>query len=367
MSEIVPQGMESSGMVQQRSLCTWTGIAIGFRVFFAVMVDGAQLFSGGWIAVLMAGALALPIMLALKMMRCAYPDKRAVQAFESASGVWVGKISMLLLFLVLIYDCAAVLRLMSGTAKYVAMPEGNGMIIMAVTMLTAVLAALPGVRAAANAAVLWKKLMLVLIGMLIVFQLRYFQGAWLFPILGRGIKQLARESIPPAGIFCFAAGGWLMMEPQHDQKGQAMMKNLLTTALSTAAIALLFAMLIPGMLQEPPVRSFRIGRLLMNDRSGLSLEMPYVVLIYAGMLTMLIFELNAAAAAMNLCIKPLKRKVCLIAAGLIAFSAAAGGIAERQVLRTVSMWYYPLLAAPIVFAGIRAWIGRRKAQKGSGE
>ncbi len=359
MSEVVPQKTVKTA-AQRRSICTWTGIAVGFRAFYALTVDGAQMFSGGWIAVLLSGLLALPVMLALREIRRAYPNESAVQAFRNTAGTWLSRLTAAVLFAVLTYDSAAVLRLMNSTAKYVAIPEGNRIVIMGVTALAGTAAVLLGTSAAANAAVLWKKLMPVLIGILIVTQMRHFQGAWLFPILGAGGKVLLTESVPAAGIFCFAVCGWLMMEPQHDQNGAAMPKMLMHTVLMTAVIVLLFAMLLPGMLSEPPGRGFRIGRLLMNDRSGLSLEMPYVVLIYGGMLCMLIFELSASAAALNLCIGRLKRNVCVIAAGAVSLAAAAGGAAEREILRSLSPWYYPLIAVPFVIAGVRAFICMRR-------
>lgn len=354
---------QGKSTAQRRSICTFSGIAIGFRAFYAVLVDGAQMYGSSWLVILLSAALALPVVLALIALRKVEPQKSAADVLKNTVGRWGTRLSGLLLSAVLLYDSAAVLRLMNSTAKYVAMPEANSMIIMLATALTAVLAVLLGVSAAANAAVMWRRLLAVLIGILIITQMPYFKGAWLMPILGAGKRMIVREAIPAAGIFCFSVCGWLMMEPQHDKSGAAMAKMLVHTALLTAGIAMLFAMLIPGMIEEPPGRSFRIGRLLMNDRAGLSLEMPYVVLIYSGMLTMLQFELSAAAAGLELCFERLSRSRCVILSGVLTFAAAAAGIAEQEAVRMISQWYYPLLVLPTVFAGIRGLIRMRMAKK----
>ncbi len=370
MSENVPSVSNAAKKTsaQRRSICTLTGIAIGFRAVYAVLVDGAQMFGSAWIAILLALLLALPTAGSLMLLRKAHPQTDAAAALKRTAGKWGTKIIGLLLLVVLLYDSAAVLRLMNAAAKYVAMPEGNKFAIMGVTALAAALTALLGVSAIANAAVMWKRLLIVLIGILIVTQMAYFQWAWLFPILGAGMDVLVRESLPAAGIFSFIVCGWLMMEPQHDQSGTAILGAQVRSALTAAVIAVLFAMLIPGMLEEPPGRGFRIGRLLMNDRAGLSLEMPYVVLIYSGMLTMLIFEVSAAAAALNLCFERMKRNICVIVCSVLSFGAAAAGLAERETLRTLAMWYYPLIAAPVLAVGIRAliqWRMRRKERSTS--
>jgi hypothetical protein len=140
-------------------------------------------------------------------------------------------------------------------------------------------------------------------------------------------------------------------------------KTVVSAALITAGIAVLFAMLIPGMTEEPPGRSFRIGRLLMNDRAGLSLEMPYVVLIYSGMLTMLLFELSAAAAGMKLCFERFGRSGCVILSGILSFAAAAGGLAEQETVRSVSMWYYPPFILLMSIVGIKGLIRLHTAKK----
>ena len=107
---------------QRRSMSAWTGMAIGFRAFYAVIVDGGELFGSAWLAML-AGVLgAVPVGMALKMMRRAEPEKSAAAALEGAAGSWGRRLIGLGFFIILTYDAGAVISLMSSTAKYVAMP-----------------------------------------------------------------------------------------------------------------------------------------------------------------------------------------------------------------------------------------------------
>ncbi len=347
--------MKTELTAQRRSLCAMTGIAIGFRVFYAMAVDGGELYGSGWISVLLGLVMALPVGAALIALRNTDWSRNGGSAFRKAA--------VLILFAVLTYDLGAGVQAASGMVRYASMPTANRNIIKAVTAAAATGAALMGTEAAANAASMWKKCAAVLIGVLILAQVKYLEPAWITPLLGPGAGKLAGSAIPAAGMFCFASGGWLMLEPEHDKNGRAMLKTMIGCGLTAAALMLLYGMLVPGMAEEPPTRSFRIGRLLANGRAGLSLEMPYMALIYGCMLTTLVFETAAASKALMMAAGRLNARVCVAAVGLLAFGLSVSGAAESGMVRRVSMWYYPAIGLAVGAAGLAAMV-RRKRGKG---
>ena len=349
---------------QRRSLSTWTGMAIGFRAFYAVMVDGGELFGSAYLAMLLGLLGAAPVGWALKILRRSAPEKTGAAVLRDAAGTWGRRLIGLTLFAVLTYDTGAVISLMSSTAKYVAMPEANRNLVKLATAAAAVAAALMGVRACADASVLWRRLAAALMVILVLTQARYFRVSWLTPILGPGIGEVVKNALPAAGIYAFAAAGWLMLEPEHDRTGGAMLRCMLCSGLIAALLSLMLGMLIPGMQEEPATRSFRIGRLLTNDRAGLTLEMPYVVLLYSGMLTMLIFELCAAANALHMALEGVGWKGCAWTAGGAAFFLSAGEWTGRETLTKLSAWYYPVIALPVCLTALAAWnrSGRKEVQ-----
>ncbi len=352
---------------QRRSLCTWIGMAIGFRLFCAVIVDGGQLFGSAWLAMLMGLLLSIPAAAALIPVRRLRPELEGPEALRSAAGSMGMKLAGLILTVVLVYDAGALITLMTSTAKYVAMPEANRNAVKAVTAAAAVTASLMGASAAADAAVLWRRLAAALIAVLVITQAKYFRGAFLTPVLGPGVGEILKNALPAAGMLAFAAAGWLMLEPEHDQAGTAVLKSAVISGLTAAALALCMSMLVPGMPDEPSTRSFRIGRLLANGRAGLTLEMPYVILIYSGMLTALVFEVTAAARAAGIILPGVTagKRVCLTGAAALGLSLSRWS--EREVLRQVSMWYYPLIAAPFVLIGLSALAQmRRRGSEGGG-
>ena len=269
--------------------------------------------------------------------------------------------------IVLTVDAAMAVGLMSGTAKYVAVPEANRILMRAVTAGSAMMISMMGAQAAAGAAVLWKKLAAVLIAVLILSQAKFFRLSWLLPVLGPGAGEIGRSALPAAGMLAFSAAGWLMLEPEDDKRGSAVVKCVAGSGLIAAVLLLMLGMLIPGMLEEPPTRGFRIGRLLANDRAGLTLEMPYVVLLYGGMLTMLVFEMCAAARALGVLFPEMDGKICAGAVGASAFLLSVSPWAGRDAARMISEWYYPAIAAPVCLTGLIAWLKTKKGGKAGGE
>lgn len=352
--------MSANTRANRRGICTLTGMAVGFRVFYAAVVDSGQLLGSMWISVLAGMLLALPAALFLAAVRRCCPQAEAGEAVRSLLGGMGLKALAAIYLPVLIYDAGASLRIMSSAAKYVAMPESNRTVILLVTAIFASACVALGGRAAAGGAVLWRRLAAILLVILVVTQLPYFRIGWLTPVLGPGLPILVGDALPLAGIFGFIVPAWLMMEPEHDRAGWAILHTLLKSGLITTAMTVIFCMLVPSMPDGQQMRTFRLGWLLTNGRAGLSLEMPYVVLLYSGFLTMLVFELAAGARMLEALFPKLSQLWRSALAGAAAFLIAACGGAEQMMVKRLSGWYYPAMLAPAVLLGTAGLIRMRR-------
>ncbi len=357
--------MKEGGTAQRRSVCTLTGMAIGFRAFLAVALDGGELYGSGWIVLTAGMVLSIPVAAALMIIRRLFPHEEAAGALSGAGGRIGVRLTGTALFLILVCDAGSVLQMMSTAARYVAAPESNRNIIKLVTALTAAAAAALGPCAAAGAAVLWRRLAAVLIVLLILVQAPYFRPGWLTPVLGPGIPVLMRGALPAAGIFSLTAAGWLMLEREHDPDGKAMLRTLMKSGAVTAALATVLAMLVPGMADAPTGRAFRLGRLLANDRAGLTLELPYVILLYSGMLTMLVFEVTAAARAIGMALPALNSRMGAMAAGGLAFCLSVSDLARQEKAALLSVWYYPVILSAFVLLACNAVIRKKMRKAGN--
>lgn len=345
---------------QKKEVCALVGVAAGFRAFYEVTVDDGQLMNGAWISILLGMILALPTALSLAAIRRYRPEAETDSVVRELVGSGGLKALAATYLSVMVYDAGASLRIMASAAKYVAMPEENRALIMLTTAAAAGICVGLGARATAGGALLWRKLALILLATLAVTQLPYYRTGWLTPILGPGTKVLLDGAIPTAGMFCFPAAAWLLMSPEHDREGKAMLYTLLRSGLVCAASAVLFCMLVPSVLSGDQFRTVRLGRLLLNGRGGLSLEMPYVVLLYGGFLTMLLFELTVGAHVLRAFAPKLSQKWRTGIVSGAAFLIAVCGGAEQAAVARLSAWYYPLLAAPAAILGTIAWLRMRR-------
>ena len=167
-------------------------------------------------------------------------------------------------------------------------------------------------------------------------------------------------------MFSFIAGGWLLTEPGKENKEEALLRTGVCAGLSSCVLAALCGMLAPGLTNEPAVRSFRLGRLLANARAGLSLELPYVILLYSGMATVLLFELAAAAKAFALAVPAIKGKTVAIAIGFGTFMVSVSGFAEREMTSVLSEWYFPVIGVSLLLVGLCALARGRTGGKEKG-
>lgn len=355
--------MSRSESANRRGICTLTGMAMTFRVFYEAAVDSGQTAGGAWISVLLGMVMAVPAACCLAAVRRSRPGQEAGGALGSLVGSAAVKGIALICCAVMVCDAAASLRIMSSTVKYVAMPESNRVLILLTGAAAASVCAGMGVKAAAGGAVLWRRLAVILLAVMVIAQAREFRGGWLSPVLGPGWGELIKASLPVAGIFSFIVAGWLLMEPEHDRAGYAMLLTLIRSGLMAAGVMLAFGMLVPPMPEEDPMRTFRLGQLLTNGRGGLSLEMPYVTLLYSGFLTMLVFETTAGARLLGLLFPDIQMKwrACLV--GGCAFLIAASGGVEQAAVRLFSRWYYPVLTVAAVIPGCAALVGKKKRKQ----
>ena len=340
--------------MRQSSVCTLAGMAIGFRTFYAVVIDGGHLYGSGWLAILLAMIVSLPVSLLILFLNRKKPQLHPAEIIRESTGNIGCALIGLILACVLVYDAGAVLRIITGMVKYVALQETGNVPIAAVTAVSATAALLMGPDAIADSSVLWKRLAVVLVGVLIVSQIPYFRAAWLTPVLGQGMDELIDSALPAAGMLSFIAGGWLMTDTGKEKKETALLRTGVYAGLSSCVLAALCGMLVPGLTDEPVGRSFRLGRLLANARAGLSLELPYVVLLYSGMVTVLLFELAAAAKAITIAIPAIKGNVGALSAGAGAFMVSVSGVAEREMASMLSKWYFPAVGVSLLLVGLCA-------------
>ena len=298
----------------------------------------------------------------IALLPCLLEGRSGRGGFEMLSS-GAGRISALLIAPVLIYDAAAVIRLLSGLAAYSAMASFPLYALYLPVVGAALVFCLMGPGALTGTAIIWRKLGIALGVILLATQLGDMEPSNLVPLLGPGMPLLFEGAWRAAGLTAsMTLAAYVMMGPRV--KGKSVFPLALAGALIIGVLgAAAFSMLVPAMPSGPATRLFRMEALMDNGLSGLSMELVYVLLLEGGLVLTACFETMGAAACLMRAFstgraaldKPDARgkviaiTVCALETALIAFN-----LAGRAAMLAVSTWYYPiaLAAAMLAAAGV---------------
>ena len=349
---------------QRRGVCVLGASAMMLRVFVMTVLDEPFLLNAGWISVLLGMAAGM-----LALFPCIMEGKSGRGGFEALGGSAAGRISALLIAPVMLYDAAAVVRLLAGLAAYSAMTGFPLYVLYLSAMGAALLFCLMGPGALTGTAIIWSKLGIALGIILLVTQVGDMEVSNLTPLFGPGAALLAEGAWRAAGVTAsMTLAAYVMMGPRAQGKAglpAALFAALIIGTLGAAA----FSMLVSAMPGGPLTRLFRMETLMDNGLSGLTMEMFYVLLLEGGLLLTACFETMGAVVCLMCALsraavpadKPDARGkiisfiVCMAATALIALN-----LAGRTTMLAVSVWYYPIAVAAAVLACVAV---RRRGEK----
>ena len=147
-----------------------------------------------WICLLIAQAIAVPVLLAEARLPRLYPGKNLFEILEAAFGRVAGKIATALMVWYAIHICAMVLRTYSEYAKIVAMPETPELPLLILLLLVGAYLAKRGIRVLGKWSVgvfFLAALVLVLVGVMLLNQMDFNN---LFPILDNSTGTILSSS-----------------------------------------------------------------------------------------------------------------------------------------------------------------------------
>ncbi len=338
---------------QRRSVSALCASAVMLRVFVMTALDEPFLLNAGWVSMLAGGALGM-----IALLPCLLEGRAGRGGFE-ALGSGAGRVSALLTAPVLAYDAAAVMRLLSGLAAYSAMTGFPLCALYLPGLGAALLFCLMGPGALAGTAVIWRRLGIVLGGILLATQLGDMRPTNLTPLLGPGAPLLFEGAWRTAGVTAaMAMAGYVMLGPRV--QGKAVLPAALAGTVAIGALAAAaFAMLVPAMPGGPVTRLFRLETLIDNGLSGLSMELVYVLLLEGGLTLTACFETMGAALCLTRALSSKRASgssalskisalaICAVEAALIAFN-----LAGRADMLALSAWYYPVSLAAALMAAV---------------
>ena len=318
--------------------------AVAARVFLGLSVDAPTTRNGAWLSALLGGLLAAPWVYCV----CRFRPKRALLTAPLAV------LSLL--------DAAGTFSVVTRSAGYLALDRSPALALLLPTGLALIWCVWRNGDAIGYGAMLWARIAPVLLAITILLQCRYYRPLWLFPLLGNGWPSIIDGGVRAAGWVTAASAVLLVPAEPEERLSAALGAPLGGTAIACALIALQ-QMMAPTPLSGGWLN--RLDTLLCNGRAPLYLQLPMIVLWFAGLFHLLACELFAASALAQQVVPRLSGRVCAV---LAAGSALALSRLEAlpRINEAVSTWGF--IAAgmlTVVLFALERWKGGRTCVSGA--
>ena len=265
------------------------------------MVDSPALHSAAWISALIGALMSLPVMLCFELLR---------NHQEGTSGT-------MLRIALLVFNAAGaanVLRNIVRSAGFLTLDRTPSAALLLPVALVMMLSLMKNGDTIGYSAAVWLRIFPILLLIVFVMQLPYYRVEWLCPVLGSGWKVIIEQGVRTAGWFTAIAGiRFAAVEASGKTRLHRTMPMICLTGTGIAVLLIaLRVMMTPGIC--PGGRNswlVRMDSLLSNGRAPLYLQMPMIVMWYAGHLHLLSCMSFTAAALLQQVFPNLDGRLCV--------------------------------------------------------
>jgi len=334
--------------INTRSVISLGVIGVGFQLFYALIVDTPNMTSGFLPALLLSALGFLPALLAFFLMEHR-ADLPPLQRLKQAAGDRPAKAYLLLLSVFLLLSSALSVSELTDVSSYIALSAVSKHWLHLVTVLVVCLCSLCGIRSVAGSSRIRMLYLPALLLIVLVAQFRSLMPRWLFPVLGDGLPALLREAAPLCGVQTLLVPLWLLCG-----SGKVMGGIHLRVVLYVALACLIQCMLTPTMPYAPKTWFFRLDTVLSNGRTSLSLQLPYMIILYTGLLTGGCYALSMAASLLAECFPGIKPRWFVLGGGALMLALLCSGLFTQQQARLLRMAAWPVISLPLLLIALHS-------------
>lgn len=273
------------------------------RLFYGLALDAPEAANAAWLAAPVGLVLALPVVWLACGMKP--PARRALAVPLFAAMAW---------------DAAASIEWTAFSESCLAFDHISPVLMMLPLLLAVIRCAWLGADALGGAARFWVRLFALLILVVLLHQLPFYDPGWLKPWLGFSANGILHAGIRAAG-WCALIAMSAITVCTEALSFRDVLPGMLIAAAVAAVLAALRQMMAPTALGGV-TRAAAIDALLTNGRAPLYLQLPMIVTWFAGMLHLIAYEAIAACALLKRALSRMREAACIIL-GLIAVFALA--------------------------------------------
>lgn len=322
--------------------------AVCARVVMGMHLDLAWLYNAGWISVLIAMLLCLPLGLLATYVTRACRERSILDALRQSSGEALTRGVCCVYCVLSTYETAVTARVLSNSVRHVALSETSALTLLVPLVLVAMLASYFNGQSIGSAARVWVKIVPFLVLIAILIQMKSYRVQWLLPIFGPGLEVIADGAVSASGWLSLSALVWLGADAdaQGCDARMPVLGPMLSIGIVSAALLALLAVMSPPSVRADLTRAFQLDKLLSNGRASLSAQLPLIILWYNGLLFGATTGLFLSAKFMQAAFPKLDGRVAILLSGLLTGAIAMLGLAEQHTAVLFSRWLFPAVAVP---------------------
>ena len=243
-----------------------------------------------------------------------------------------------------------------------------GWILAIPTFLVPVIVASRGGNSAGGLGAVFLRAVPLLYLLVIVFQFRSINLAWLTPLFGSGAHALVHSARLCATYYCMIPIGLLLDDGENTTgRGRAYPARpcsflwlCLISAATVSALCAIHSAIYPTVTGMMDTRSIRLDLVLSNGKSNQAIQLPMLIVWYGTLSVALVFTLFCAgrltADALNLPFTPV-----VVAYGVISIVQMVLGFAKREHALFFTEWgLYPFTAFFLITLLIALWKKKRR-------
>ena len=333
--------------INTKSVISLGVVSAGFQLFYALIVDTPDMTSGFLPTLLLSALGFLPALLAFCLMERMGEDQPPIERLKRASGPIFSRAYLMLLAVFLLLSAALSVSELTAVSSYIALSAVSDHWLNLVTVLTVCLCSLCGIRSVAGSSRLRMLYLPFLLALVLIAQFQSLMPRWLLPVLGDGLPTLLREAVPLCGVQMQLVPLWFLCGSRRVMAGVH-----LRVVLYVALACLMYCMLTPTMPYAPNSWFFRLDTVLSNGRTSLSLQLPYMIILYTGLLTGGCYGLSMAATLLEECFPRVKQRWFVLNGGIFILALLYTGLVKQEQVRLLRIAAWPAILLPLLLIAL---------------
>ena len=321
--------------ISERPALHAAALAAGFRVFCGLMLERAQLHNGAQLSAIIGAMLALPMIAGFRRIAVRLERLNRSAAAPLALALLAANLA----------DGASVVRTIVRSASFLSLDRASMATLLIPIGLALYWCMTRNGDAVGDSAAMGIRVFALLLGVILLLQLRCYRAAWLTPLLGSGWPSVIEGGVRAAGWMVSIFGIMIVAGCEGDEPAGTRPARWLIAAAGTAAAMISLQLMMAPTLEGRDANWLnRLGALLTNGRAEPYNQFPMIVLWYAGLMHLLTCEGFTAALLVQRLAPALDGRACV--AMVIAFALAASRMINfgSALVRGISQWLYVAVA-----------------------